>query len=467
VIDTAQLARLLPEQRWFGAKDRTIADVEVWDEAIIAEGDPALVVALVGVRYADQTADCYHTLLLADTKGSLRDAFEGVERLGVLGRLMSQGETLKGAHGLFHFGGPGLDPRSPPGAQSTRALGAEQSNSSVVLDEAIIVKLFRRVEAGPNPELELTRLLTAEGFENIPPHVGEIVYEVERNGSHVECDLGVAQQLVDGREGWAEMLDHLDRLYSGAEEVTDVGRAVEERAAGSLDELAGLGDVTASLHVVLAREELEPDVTSEPISPEDLRRWATRTRDSLRALVDTGMVQLRPFEAKIEAAINELLAIEDPGRKTRTHGDYHLGQTMLTTRGWMVLDLEGEPARSLEERRAKQSPLRDVAGMLRSFSYAAVAALDRAAEPDSEEWRRLEPWAEAWEQSARQRFLSAYLATSHEGQFLPPDRNNMFTMLDAFEMEKALYELSYERAHRPGWLRIPMRGIARAVGEAT
>jgi trehalose synthase-fused probable maltokinase len=463
VIDSARLAELLPRHRWFGGKDRTIREVEIWDEATLDDGSPALVVALAAVHFADATSGCYHVLLLVDGEGGIRDAFEDVERVRVLGRLMSHGETIKGSSGVFHFGGPGLDPSSPPGTDSIRALGLEQSNSSVVMDEAVILKLFRRVEPGPNPELELTRLLTAEGFEGIPAQVGEILFEGEIDDAHAEIDLGVAQQLIDGREGWSEMLDAVGKLYDTAGGVDVVEQAVEEHAGASLDELGRLGDVTASLHVVLAREGLEPDVAAEPVDNDDLSRWVQLISASLQSLLDSGIEELGAYEAAMRARIEELTAVGDPGRKTRTHGDYHLGQVLLATRGWMILDLEGEPARSLAERRAKQSPLRDVAGMLRSFSYVANAALFERAKPDSTEWRRLEPWADAWEQAARQRFVGAYLATSHEGGFLPPDRDEMATMLDAFELEKALYEVSYERAHRPAWLRIPLRGIARVL----
>jgi maltose alpha-D-glucosyltransferase/alpha-amylase len=129
----------------------------------------------------------------------------------------------------------------------------------------------------------------------------------------------------------------------------------------------------------------------------------------------------------------------------------------------MILDVEGEPMRSLEERRTKQSPLRDVAGMLRSFSYAATAALFEGGEPDSEEWKRLQPWADSWEALARERFLSSYLRKSHEGKFLAAERETLGVLLDFFEIDKALYELDYELAHRPEWVRIPTTGIARVL----
>jgi maltose alpha-D-glucosyltransferase/alpha-amylase len=136
---------------------------------------------------------------------------------------------------------------------------------------------------------------------------------------------------------------------------------------------------------------------------------------------------------------------------------------MRKLRDWVLLDFEGEPARALEERRAKQSPLKDVAGMVRSFSYAATSALFERAQPDSDEWQGLEPWADAWEQLARERFIAAYISKSHEGRFLPADRDDIFAMLDFFEIDKALYELAYERSNRPDWVRIPLRGIARVI----
>jgi len=132
-------------------------------------------------------------------------------------------------------------------------------------------------------------------------------------------------------------------------------------------------------------------------------------------------------------------------------------------RGWLILDFEGEPARSLEERRAKHSPLKDAAGMVRSFAYAATAALYERTSPGESEWNRLEPWARAWEEAARERFLSAYLRTSHEGEFLPSDRGAVSALLDFFEIDKALYEIGYELSHRPEWVHVPLHGISRAL----
>ncbi|MFN2489573.1 MAG: phosphotransferase [Actinomycetota bacterium] len=468
MIDAAQLMGLLPQQRWFGGKGRKIERIDVVDEAVLTDGAPSLVFAIVSVHLSDGAQHLYNVPLLVEDDGSPTDAFDDVDRLRVLGSLMTQGETIKGSYGMFHFGGPGLDPRSPPGSSSIRPMGVEQSNSSVVFDESVILKLFRRVASGPNPDLELSRLLTNDGFENIPAHVGEILYEGVIDGEEIEIDLGVAQQLVkEAQEGWQETVERLRELYDEAHEARSVREFVEQRAAKNLEDITKLGDVTASLHVLLSREELDPDVVSEQIDDQDMKEVAERTRASLQALLDSGFPELEQYSEAIDERVRQSLTIRDAGKKTRVHGDYHLGQVLLAPRGWMILDFEGEPMRSLDERRAKQSPLKDVAGMLRSFSYAASAALFERAQPDSDEWDRLQPWAQAWEDLARQRFLAAYLRTSHEEQFLPAERDDLAVVLDVFEIEKALYELDYERSHRPDWIRIPLRGIAQVIERGT
>lgn len=467
MIDTEQLLTELPEQRWFGGKGRAIDAVQVIDEAIIDDGPPDLVAALVKVIFSDGQEDYYNQLVLVSPDGSQRDAFEEVDRLRLIGELMTNGLTIKGDHGAFHFGGPGLDPMSPPGQHSARALGAEQSNSSVILDDDVIVKFFRRVERGENPDLELNRLLTNEGFDAVPPHVGEILYEGTIDGEDASFDLGIAQKFIHGgTEGWQVALDDVLELYDGVAgmgPVDDVEAEVEARSGSLFEAFQELGEVTASIHVLFAREGLEPEIASEPVDVSDLGGWASAARASLRRLLDRGVAELGAVAPAIEERIERLTEIAEPGHKTRLHGDYHLGQVLHTARGWVVLDFEGEPARSIETRRTKQSPLRDAAGMLRSFSYAALAGLFERAAPESDEWAQLEPWAEAWESAARDRFMSGYLGKVHEAHLLPADRDSLGVILDVFEIDKALYELGYELSHRPDWLRIPLRGIHRVI----
>ncbi|HEX2236101.1 MAG TPA: hypothetical protein VHK89_07480 [Actinomycetota bacterium] len=470
MTDARALAGLLPAQRWFAGKGRTVEGVTVVDEATVDEGHPALVFCIARVELAGGTAHMYNVPVLVHEDGRVQDALEDVDRLRLLGELMTHGETVKGTSGVFHFGGPGLDPRSPPGAHSIRTAGVEQTNSSLVLDETVIVKLFRRVEPGPNPDLEIVRTLTSEGYDGVPAHVGEILYEGQIDGDDIEVDLGVAQRFIsDARDGWVETLARLHELLEGADAAADPAEVVALEAAKELDDLARLGEVLAGLHVVLAREELDPAIGAEAVTDHDLGAWAQRVRRSLQRLLDEGENELAALAPAIEARAAGLAALAGAGlggRKARVHGDLHLGQVLATPRGWLVLDFEGEPARPLEERRAKHSPLVDVAGMLRSLNYAASAALFERSEPDSEEWRRLEPWSRAWEEAARQRFVGSYLRAAHEGGFLPPERDALAVMLGVFELDKALYELGYERAHRPQWHRIPLHGIRRILARA-
>lgn len=468
IIDGDKLIELLPGRRWFGIQGRSLKSVRVVDHVQLDEGPPSLVLAIVEVHFRDGDGAMYQLPLHTHEDGSVTDAFDEPASLAPLGRALAHGETHRGIHGAFRFGGPGLDPMAPPGASSIRAIGAEQSNTSVVFDERVILKLIRRLETGSNPELELNRYLTNAGFEHIPAQVGEIFYESSSDDGEGDIDLGIAQQFAsDAREGWSHTLHSMQALYDSADDFYgDLPTVVEERTARVLDDLEDLGDVTAALHVLLARaDEAEPGGGAEPIDEWDLKEWAEGAHQWIRGVVRTNAVDLRDLQESIEARIDRLRNVEDAGLKARIHGDYHLGQTMLAqTRGWLILDFEGEPVRSLEERRQKQSPLRDVAGMLRSLSYAASVALFDKCEADSDEWRRLEPWADAWEEAARDRFLQAYLRTSHEGRFLPTDKEALATMLDAFEIEKALYEVNYELGHRPQWLRIPLRGVAKVIG---
>ena len=475
-IDVQSLIEFLPQQRWFGSKDRTLQGIDVRDHAVLdenQEGGESVVLALLDVVFTDGVTAIYQMPLLVNQQGDVRDAMEDVGRLSVFGRALARGETHKGVHGAFRFGGPGLDPLAPPGHGSVRVMGAEQSNSSIVLDDAVILKLIRRVEEGDNPELELNRFLTNEGFEYIPAQVGEIFYEEEHpDGEGVNIDLGIAQQFVgDATEGWSEALKHISALYdgiSGVEDDSTKREQVESMTSTLLEELAALGEVTAGLHILFGRgHEHDPEVTRESATAQDRSDWAMHARHALAALPRQPIPELtEELVEAVEIRLNAIEDLDDVGAKTRIHGDYHLGQTLLGPRGWLILDFEGEPLRSLEERRSLQSPLRDVAGMLRSFSYATYSALYERAEPDSDRWNQLEPWAATFEELARDYFLQAYLRTSHEADLLPQDRDDLQALLDFFELDKALYEVNYEIGHRPEWVRIPLRGIIDVINRS-
>src|SRR5688572_25708723 len=213
-LDVSPLLESFPSARWFGGKGHPLKNIEIVDLGVVEDGPPALVFSLVNVSFADDTPDhLYHLPLLVDD-GRATDALQDPDRLKVLGDLMAHGTSIKGDDGVFQFGGPGLDRLSPPGGDSVRVIGTEQSNSSIVLDEQVILKLFRKVERGVNPDLELVWYLTNEGFPNIPLHAGDVVYEAEDSDEEVHIDLGLAQQFIgDATEGWSKVLKHLHNFY--------------------------------------------------------------------------------------------------------------------------------------------------------------------------------------------------------------------------------------------------------------
>jgi trehalose synthase-fused probable maltokinase len=318
-----------------------------------------------------------------------------------------------------------------------RAMGVEQSNSSVVFADRLVLKVFRKLEPGINPELEMLRFLTAREFPSIAPLHGWYEYD----GQALAATLGVAQQfLPDAAGGWELALDEI--------------QSDPERF---LVKLESLGTVTAAMHNVLASDASDPAFSPEEPSQEsislltatideDIERIFVRLPDDERVAPIAGRGQ----DVRERLATRSQIGIG--GRVIRTHGDYHLGQTLYTPRGWVIIDFEGEPARALPERRAKRSPLRDVASMLRSFAYvsSAVAILRGGRAPEDFEMR------------ARERFLEHYFAAV-DSTLMPAGEAATANVLSIFELEKAIYELQYELDNRPDWVAIPVAGIARLL----
>jgi maltokinase len=309
-----------------------------------------------------------------------------------------------------------------------------------VFDDEMVLKVFRKLEPGVNPELEMLRFLTWHQFPNIAPLHGWYEYE----GMALSTTLGVAQKFYpDARDGWELALKEI---------VSD--------PEGFLERLGSLGTVTAELHNVLASDAGDPAFSPEEPSQEALSLLtATVDEDIERIFVRLpDDERLAPIAGRGQDVRERLAAraqIGITGRVIRTHGDYHLGQTLYTPRGWVIIDFEGEPARPLPERRQKRSPLRDVAGMLRSFAYVTSAAgmLDGNAPPPD------------FEQRARQAFLDHYIE-SVDSTLLPSGEAAVTNLLSIYELEKAIYELRYELDHRPDWISIPVAGISRLLEAA-
>jgi len=452
-IDAEVLRAWLVEQRWYASKAREVTQLTLLEVAPIEdEPEPLMALALVEARFHAGTHELYQLPLgfrHADEGWSdgviaqvgdrtMYDALADPACAHRLTRAMRAGRRIEHEDGVWTFDTVNGLPDEEELA-GVRSVGVEQSNTSIVFGDRLILKAYRRIEPGPNPELELLRFLTERGFDNIARLAGWY----EHTGRLVDATLGLLQEfLAGGRDGWDLVLDALARGDDATEHLT------------------ALGEVTARMHTVLGSDSADPTFAPEEPSTESLSLLLATIDEEIEAIFrsipeteDVAPIAHRGQE--VRERLRGLAHTGGGGRIIRTHGDYHLGQTMLTDRGWVVLDFEGEPARSLPQRRQKRSPLRDVAGMLRSFAYAAsaVESLRGAAAP------------EGWEERARETFLDSYLG-SVDSRLLPHGVDSTRRLLSIFELEKAVYELRYELNNRPDWVGLPVSGIARLLEDA-
>jgi maltokinase len=352
-------------------------------------------------------------------------------------------------------------------ADVIRPLGAEQSNTSLVRGVMDLFKCVRRIELAQSPEIEMTEALTRAGFPNVAAPVG--VMEYRRTG----CDsalLGMVQPyLRNGVEGWALALTSLRDLYDEAElEGVDADpaqriRAAVERGASFIPEAERLGTMTGRLHLALAMAQDATAMAPEPVDAPMLHGWAaamTAEFDQLVADDEPRLDRLRKRRTPVVACFDALRSVCEGGLAIRVHGDYHLGQIMRTDDGWTIFDFEGEPARPPSERRFRSSPLRDVAGMMRSLDYAAAAALRERLGPGDAAWAAMSEQGDAWAQANRSAFWEAYLAVTGDSAVLPHGAD-LLIMRRAFELTKAVYEVRYELYNRPDWLEIPLSFLLR------
>jgi maltokinase len=434
MTEERELIDFITSQRWFGSKTREVAHATIVDRATLREDDPRLDLLLVETRFDTGTHETYQLL----TDDNL-DALSDPRNVRELVHMIRSSTKLPAGDGVVEFAaaegfeGVGRELRN------VRPVGAEQSNTSIVFDDELILKAFRRLEAGINPELELLRFLTSHRFENIAQLAGWYAYA----GRQMDATLGILQRFVPrGEDGWDRALDTMG-----------------EGSAGFLGTLRRLGEVTGRMHTVLGSDANDPAFCPEETSAESLGLLTATVDEEIESIfmdLPEGNEDVEPLRGRgeeVRERLRLLTHLGGAGRVIRHHGDFHLGQTLWDGEDWVILDFEGEPARSLPDRRRKRSPLRDVAGMLRSFAYAASAAqLLRGVEPPTD-----------WESRARAEFLAGYHETVDP--HLVPSGASMDKLLSVFELEKAVYELRYELNNRPGWVKIPVTGIARMLDQ--
>ncbi|CAN5906788.1 hypothetical protein BH23ACT10_BH23ACT10_29030 [soil metagenome] len=438
------LDRWLPQRRWFQGKDREINATSIADSTILLSLARWL---LVDVDYTQGPSERYQVVLVADTdtdRGAGAVTFDGARWvdatadpvvLGELARLAADGGTIAADRATIE--GRASSAAGYEVAADGRSLDVEQSNTSVVFGETAMFKLFRRLEPGVNPDIELTAALTAAGNTDVPAQVGAL-HHVADTGVTA---LGVVSAFVaDGRDAWRSAV--ADAADAAADVAGDDAPAPGDRAF--ISRLADLGAAVARVHTDLAAA-----LGRRTATRADIDDWVHGVhRQIAAALTD------HPVDGLAADDVHDLVDrvagdIADPVEVTRTHGDLHLGQVLDCAPDWRIIDFEGEPARSLEVRRTPAPPVRDIAGMLRSFDYAAAAGRGDTGSGG------LPAALTAWRDAARDSFLTGYRAHADTGV---DD-----ALLTLFELDKAVYEIGYERSNRPDWLAIPVGGVQRIL----
>ena len=446
------LIEWLPAQRWYAGKGRQITAVEVTSSVTLLAGDPEMHHVVARVEASDSSVAHYQLLVGVRSQmpdrldhagiGTRKDRFiydatQDTELTAVLLERLAGGATVKGVRFVperpVREGTAELDT-----SQTSRVSSAEQSNTSLIYGEAYILKLFRRLSLGLNPDLEVHRALASVGCAYIARPLGAI--EGELAGELVTYAM-LQEYVANAADGWHMASTSVRDLYAEGDLHAD------EVGGDFAGEAHRLGVATAAVH-----NDLADALGSHQAGPEESRSTAQQMRDRLAAAL-TVVPELLPYAEGLRAAYDEVAGLTEPVHVQRVHGDFHLGQVLRSMTGWVVLDFEGEPTRPFTERRAPMSPLRDIAGMLRSFDYASRHLLaDRPGET------HLEYRANEWTERNRDAFCTGY---AEAAGFDPRKRA---TLLRAFELDKAVYEVMYETRNRPSWLPIPLTAIARLAG---
>jgi trehalose synthase-fused probable maltokinase len=518
---TEALSKYLLEKRWFAGKSEKLRSTEVVECIPLESEKDGVFLLLVRVLYASGGEQTYalplrsvpasegeatgtsRYLIAGNQETVLSDALEnrafalwllraireGIESAGIAGKLV--GIPAVASERL-------LD--APASALEPSVLRVEQSNTSINYGGRAILKFFRRVEEGINLDYESGRFLTETAhFEHVPPVAGSIEYQ--RDG-RAAATLAILQGFVPNRgDAWKYTLEAVDEYLGRAERAGGMPPAEPAPAGLSnrmgscepplevrnvigsyLSDAALLGRRTAELHLALSADAEDPVFAPEGFSPLDrdalAHELATLAGEALRLLREK-IPHLDPAArekaSRVVAGWDRMFAqcrrlLDRPltAQRTRIHGDYHLGQVLVTGNDFVIIDFEGEPERPLAERRSKHSPLRDVAGMLRSFHYASCTALLRRS-PESGGPATLTgplaPWARYWRRWASAEFLRMYFATAATAAFMPHDETELDALLKFFLLQKATYEVIYELRNRPDWLPIPLDGIIELAEE--
>jgi maltose alpha-D-glucosyltransferase/alpha-amylase len=497
IFERDALKRYLPMRRWYGAKDAVLKEVEVTAAVPMGSGGEGWLLSFLEARFDSKAPAQRYFLPLAMewrevhtfaqdrinfTLAKIRKGpkggalFEGVQderfTLAVVDAVR-RGATLEHPAGRIEFRPTrAMAERAVPATPAVRALTVEQSNSSILVEDYLVLKFYRRLATGVHPDVEMGRFLTdVAGFANAPPLLGAVeLIDAKGEPTALACLHAFIRNQGDG---WSHTRAYLER-YLDEVAVLPAGdvAARKDPHAVNLAQMRKLGERTAELHKALCPAEAEPDFKPEPLIETDVKKFQRQVGKDARAALDALAARRKTLSPEAAEYAEKLLAkrkevldrIEAPlafgngVMKTRFHGDYHLGQVVVAQNDFYILDFEGEPRRPLAERRAKHTPLKDVAGMLRSFDYAAWAALDHETKDYPDRRSLLRPHVLAWRDQASAVFLAGYRETLAGTPCYPADEPAAKGLLKLAMLEKLFYEIGYELANRPAWVWIPLAG---------
>jgi maltose alpha-D-glucosyltransferase / alpha-amylase len=524
-LENVVLPNYLMRMRWFGGKGRGIEHIRVVTYASVPVNETTNVkFLLIEVSYQSGLPETYQLpvafgkdhfaykvkeycpqavlakLKVGHEEGVLYDAIYGLDLQEAIIKNMAGKNTISLHDSEMRFIG---NARLQKYMQETekvkpRVISAEQSNTSIVYDNQFFLKLYRKVDKSINPEVEISHFLTEHTkFEHIPAYIGSIEWKYE-NGSMV---LGIMQQMIESRsDAWAYILDRLDdfneRILSATElphaelrgnildpvpyeEIPEAMKNLIQPAVA--DNVKLLGTRTGEMHRALASSNEIMEFKPEPYSLHYQRSLFSGMQSLVRGTFQSLHANIKKLDKGTRSEAEQILGMKEEILTTlkeiyrhkidvvkiRIHGDYHLGQVLYTGKDFVITDFEGEPARSFSERRLKRSPLRDVAGMIRSFHYAAYASLFLDNQIRKEDISKLMPLSEQWYHYMSGFFMNAYLESVQGSSFIPKDKNDLNTLMTTFLLEKAIYELNYELNNRPDWVIIPIRGIKSILEKET
>ncbi len=463
------LVEALPTKRWFGKKTSRIISLTLRDWCALSEEDAVYIYTFVDAETDENTLESYFIPLVTvnDLEHQATDPHSIRGKLGsqilvdlveapycsvALLERLAEGGTLKTQRGKISFNSLGLKPYDAwLSKENVSSGGVEQSNVSIFFDKKYFMKQYRHLAYGVNPDLEVPEFLShVAHFDGTPEPLGYAAYGTDRGEALL---FAVFEYVENSGDGWT----HFTRMLN---------QNMGPQSRGSLlEDCSQLGTLTAKMHRALSRNTGDPRFDPEPASSRDVEEWRHTYNNTLKAALQACEKALptdsphKPLLEKLleSAPILEGLAADSNLRlllsltKIRVHGDYHLGQVLKTNKGYIIVDFEGEPLKSLEERRRKGFALKDVAGMLRSISYAANYTLRGGALSHND--------AQVWVNQARSRFIDSYWDGVKNLRIVPSDKHDLITLLRLFETEKALYEVRYELENRPEWVHIPLSAL--------